>query len=481
MGIKYKGLDFSDEQASVLLEELGAKHDTSSTTPSATPVNGPFPGNNAQLGIFSTPGGRPGVWNATPRMESISRYIPMFKSLVMNELPEVATGVTAASGTNQTSACVVGPKPGQLKAARIVSTFGIVHLSTKIFDITQTGMRVNRADINREFFNQAVVDNPWLPNAPGVNGLDNMATVLRTEMFALGVAAEQAINPVHFVGVAGVENNTYVGVAKQWNGLDALIKTGWTDSVSGQLAPALDANIATFGVNIAGGTDANGRGIVGALTDTYYGSRDQVRKLGIAPVYALTMHPTAWRAIANSWACSYGTDRCYNAAAGTPIQRSALEVQTAYMDFFNNRYLPMDGENVQVILDDSIPVQVLGNNYYQSDIYGVMLYGNGIPTLFGEYFDMGNPEAMEIQNFMSTDGFGASGGRVINDGLYRVFRRETGGCVEFDFFARPRLLTTTPFAHFRLDNIFYTSAYRQTNAQIGNSYYRDGGVTYRNG
>ncbi len=479
MALNIGGKEFSEEQAQALFDSgvLGAKHDTSSTTPSVTPVNGVFPGNNAQLGIFTTPGGRPGIWNATPRMESIARYLPMFKSTILNELPQVATGVTAATGTNQTSACVVGPKPGVLKAARIASTFGIVHISTKIFDVTQAGGQVNRADISPNFYNEASVDNPWLPQVPGVNGLDGQTSVLRTELFALGVAAERAINPVHFVGVAGVEDNTYIGVARQWNGLDALIKTGWVDSVSGQLTPALDANIASFGANIAGGTSANGQGIVTALTDMYYGSDDQVNKLGIVPNYALVMRPDTFRALANSWACSYGTDRCYNAAAGTPITRSSVEVQTNYNDIVRMQMLPMDGRNIPVILDDSIPRQTIGNGYYAADIYGVMMSGNGVPTLFGEYFDMENSEAMEIVNFL---GMGRNT-ETTNNGLYRVFKRETGGCVELDFFARPRILTTTPFAHFRMDNVFYNSFWRQTDAQIGNSFYRNGGVTYRNG
>jgi hypothetical protein len=194
------------------------------------------------------------------------------------------------------------------------------------------------------------------------------------------------------------------------------------------------------------------------------------------PEYGLVMRPDMFRALANVWACSYGTDRCYNAAVGTPITRSSTEVQANFESITSSMMIPMDGRNVQIILDDSIPRQTLGNNYYQSDIYGVMFRGNGIPTLFGEFFDMDNPEAMEIVNFM-----GAPDGTTttVNNGLYRVFKRVTGGCVEFDFFARPRLLTTAPFSHFRLDNVFYSSYFRQTDARIGQSYYRDGGVSYR--
>ena len=67
---------------------------------------------------------------------------------------------------------------------------------------------------------------------------------------------------------------------------------------------------------------------------------------------------------------------------------------------------------------------------------------------------------------------------TVNNGLYRVFKRVTGGCVEFDFFARPRLVTDSPFAHFRVDDLWYYSHYDQRDAIPGRSMYVNGGRTY---
>jgi hypothetical protein len=474
MGIKYKGLDFSDEQASVLLEELGAKHDTSASTPSATPPHGPWPGSNTQFGIFTTPGVRPGMFNATPRVRSIGQYIPMYPSLYFNELIDVATGVTAGTGTNVTSACAVGPKPGQLKNANITAAFGIIHASTKIFDLTQAGMRRNRADIDREFYNQARFVNPWLPDVPGLDADGALNSTLRSEMFSLGVMLERSISQVHFTGVAGTEDNTYLGVARQWNGLDALVKTGWTDSISGAAVLALDASVSNFNAAISGGSDAFSRGIVANIVDTYYGQVDKMRQLGIDPVYVLVMRPDMFRAIAAVWACSYGTDRCYNATDAKPMLRTSDQVQRNYEEIMANMYLPLDGDNIRVIVDDAIPRQTLGNNYYQSDVYGIMLTGNGIPTLYGEYFDMNNADAQEIANF---NGISDAATTTLNNGMYRVFKRVTGGCVEFDIFGRVRLITNAPFAHFRIDNLFYRADYKLTDPIPGQSGYYNGGRT----
>lgn len=481
MSLRIGGKEFSDEQVQVMLDAgllgSGAKHDTSSATPSAVPTHGPFPGNSNQFGVFSGAGVRPGVWNATPRVRSFASAIPMYKTQINQELIDIATGVSVGSGTNQTSACVVGPKPGVLSAMRFASTFGIIHESTKIFDLTQAGLRRNRADVDRESYNIALTQNNWLPEVPGINGENPLNNVLRTEIMALGIELERNISQVHFVGTAGTENNTYLGVARQWNGLDQLIKTGYVDSVSLVAAPAADSTVVSFNAD-ASSTDTFGRTLIAALIDTYYSMVDFLHRLGIEPGYALVMRPDMFRAIAQIWSCSYSTTRCTSSVAGQPLVRDAVSVRAEYEQMLAGHYLPMEGANVPVLLDDSIARDTLGNGYFQSDIYGVALTGNGRPVIYGEYFDMGNPEAMEVANFA---GMSDSITDVINNGMYRVFKRATGGCVEYDFFARPRLIVDSPFMHFRLDNVFYRSAFNQHDAIPGQSYYvTPGGRSYSN-
>jgi hypothetical protein len=453
---------------------VGQKHDTSSTTPNNVPLNGPFPNSTTTFGTFSGAGYRPGIWNATPRVRSFADAIPMFRSEFYNELIEVATGVTAGTGNNQTAACSVGPKPGALKSARITAPFGMIHMSTNIFDITQVGMRRNRADIDRELFNQALTMNNWLPNVPGIQGDGGYWTALRAELYALGIELERNISRVHFTGVSGTSDNTYRGVATQWNGLDQLIREGWTDATSGVAVPALDAEVVSFNAAIDGGLDGFSRTVIAAFTDTYFGQVDMLRRLGITPEFALVMRPDLFRALAAVWSCGYSVTRCVSSAAGQPLVRDAVSTRAEYESILAGQYLPMDGVNVPVLLDDTITRETLGNGHYKSDVYGVALRGNGRPVVYGEFFDMGNPQAMEVANFLST---GAS--QVLNGGLYRAFRRETGGCLEFDFVARPRLITDAPFAHFRIDDLQYRSYYDQRDAIPGQSFYVNGGHSYR--
>ncbi len=478
--IQIGGKDYTPDELLTLAKagvlNVGQKHDVSSTTPTATPLVGPFPGNNAQYGPFGATGtvSRPGMWNATARVRSIGDYIPLFKSLNQNEVIDVATGVTAGSGNNVTSACAVGPKPGQLKGARIAATFGIIHASTKIFDVTQAGMRRNYGDDQeKQFFNSIASMNRWLPQVPGIDGNTTFTSLLRSAMLELGIELERNVSQVHFVGVAGTSNNTYRGVATQWDGLDRLIRTGWTD-IGGTTTPALDAAVVSFNANADGGTDSASRTIVGALIDTYFAQIDYLRRIGITAEFALVMRPDLFRALAAVWSCSYATTRCTSSSAGLPLTRDAVSIQAEYERIMSSMSLPMEGEYVQVILDDTIARDTLGNGYFKSDIYGVALRGNGRPVLYGEYFDMANSMAEELANYA-----GGADMDTANDGMYRVFRYQTGGCLEFDFYARPRLITDAPFMHFRVDDLFYRAAYNQHDAQPGASYYYNGGTTYR--
>ena len=474
-----EGKEYDENELQVLVKagalSIGAKHDTSSTTIAAVPPHGPLPGDNTKYGIFSGAGYRPGVWNGTPRVRSIGQVIPLFKSTWHNELIEVATGVTAGSGNNVTSACTVGPKPGALKAARISASFGIVHMSTKIADITQAGMRRNRADVDRDELNRAMVENPWLPQVPGMLGDGIYNSLLRSEMYALGIELERNVSQVHFVGVSGTENNTYRGVARQWNGLDALIKTGWTDADSGVAVPGLDANVQSFNA-VINGDSADGRNIVETIQDAYYSQTDYLRQIGITPEFVLVMRPELFRRLAEFWACSYAIGRCDTGTEGSPVLREGTATRALFDAMIQGQYLLIDGTQVPVVVDDTIAREVLGNNYYKSDIYGVALRGNGRPTLYGEYFDMGNAEAMELANAF---GLANSETTTVNSDMYRVFKRVTGGCYEFDFFARPRLITDAPFMHFRVDDVFYYSYLREHNPLPGGSHYYDGGLTYR--
>lgn len=478
--IKFGGKEFDTETIQKMIDigliSVGSKHDVSSTTPVAQPMHGVYPNNSSQLAPFTAVGARPGMFNATARVRSIGQRIPLKKSTYRQEIIDIMTGVTAGTGNNVTNACAIGPKQGALKTCRQVYSFGAIHMSTQVVDITQVGKRLNRADVPRELWNQASVDNPWLPQFDGITGLSSTASQFRANMFAFGVNLEWAISPVHFRGVAGTEDNTFRGIPRQWAGLDALYKTGYADP-TGALCTALDSDVVTFNTNMTG-TDSFGRTIVEALTDTIFGRREKARMLGMGGVtWALVMRTDAFRALTEVWACTYNTYRCaVNTSNGYALNIDAAGINAFRDDMFQGEYLLVNGERIPVILDDSIARDVRGNNAYKSDIYLAPLNWQGMDLLYAEYFDQNNPEALEYANAF---GFSGSNTITLNDGMYRVFRYETGGCREFDFWGEVRIIQDAPFLAARIDDVWYNSYYKQTDAIPGQSYHADGGVSYR--
>ena len=479
--IKIRGKEFAPETIQDMIDAgllgSGEKHDASTTTPNAQALHGVYPGNSAQLGTFSGAGVRPGMFSANARVRSLSRFIPTFRNPVLNELIEIMTGVTAGSGNNSTNACADAPTAGDLKVMRQTYTFGIIHLGTRVYDITQLGTRYNRADIPREIYNMAMADNPFLPNVPGIDGISSTAEAFRAAMFALGVELERNVSPVMFVGTAGTENNTYRGVARQWAGLDNLIKTGYTDSVTGLAAAAADSDVVSFNALITG-DDSLGRSFVEALTDTLYGREEKARALGLGGIeWAIVMRPDLFRAVTEIWACTYSTYRCaVPTADGYALNIDAGDVTRLRDDMMNGEYLLVNGNRVRVILDDSIARDTLGNNHYKSDIYIVALSWAGRPLLYMDYFPMDNASAEE---FLTGAGIPDATTTTWNNGLYRVFKRQTKACIHYDVFARVRLILDAPFLSARLDDAAYRSFHRQTDATPGQSYYVNGGVSYR--
>lgn len=457
------------------LLQTGAKNDPSSTTPSTQALYGPFPGSTTQFGPFADGGVRPGMYSATARARTAASVIPLFPTDVYNELIEIETGVTEGSGNNTTSSCGDAPKPGDLKVMRVSSVSGIINIQTRVFDITQAGMRKTRASVDREMFNTAAAINPWLPGTEGVDGTDRASSELRAALYTLGMELERNIGQVMFVGSQGTESNTYRGVARQWAGFDNLIKTGYTDSVTGLAAPAADSVVESFNAVVTG-TDSFSRTVVEAITDAHFAANDRASQVSsVAPEYALFMRPDLFRALTERWAVAYTTFRA-DGAQYEEITRDGFALQQMRLDMQNGRYLLIDGVRVPVVLDDSIARETLGNNYYKSDVYGVALRWGSRPLVYTEYFNMGNPDAEALA---SSTIAGADDSRVINNGMYRVFKKNQGGCYQFQFFARPRLILDAPFVHFRVDDIFYYNYAKTRDVRPGMSLYSNGGVSYR--
>lgn len=471
-----KAKQFSLEEIQGMLDSMGLevtkKHTPSSTTLTAPTLHGPFHGASTQLGIFATPGVRPERFTTLARPPaSFVKALPVGRSIFTKERLEVMTGVTAASGTNATGWCADPPTVGQGKVCQIDYNWGEYYVRSQLHAIPLTGQRYDRADVPATILNQSPEMHPYIPSAMWV--LEDRQP--RYAMFLVGVAADRSMDIVLFQGNNTLAStNTNHGFISEPEGLDRLIKTGYTDARTGLACPAVDSAIVSFNADVAS-TMSDGRNVVQAMSDLYWGLKDRASKFGMeGTIWGIAMRPEMFRPLIENWVCQYYTYRCTSTnAPNANLVEIMHETNDLRLQMLQGQYLLIDGEPVPVFLSEGIVRDVLGNQHYKSDTYVVPLSWNGMPLTHVEFFPMDNPEATELSSLSAIER------SVLNNGMWLVSSEDTAMCTELHFAAKYRIILETPFLAGRLDDVSYTFRAPTRAAQPGDTFnYADGGKTY---
>lgn len=464
---------YSLEEIQGIAKALGIaqKNDPASTTLTAPTLQGPFSGNADQYGIFSGAGVRPDRFSTLVRPHSFMRALQISKSEYTDEILEVMTGVTAASGTNATGFCGNPPTVGQGKVCQQIYKFGKYYVKTDLNSIPEIGQLRNRADVPGNIINQGTAGHPLIPDL--MFRLADPRSQLQYELWRIGVEAERTLDVVGIQGDISVDStSSEFGHIVEFNGLDLQIKNDYTDAVTGLACEAMDSEVISYSAAV-GDTTSDGRNMVQVMEDTMYGLRERGEGMQIEGVqYAIVMRKEAFRPFVNAYACDYNNYIC-TGAAGTPNNNDAVTVNGLRQSMLTGRYILVAGEQVPVLFTEGIAQTTPAANTMESDIYIVPLNWQGLPLTHLQYFDMGNSYATEFSNFTN----GAT--VVMNNGLWIAAERDTGLCKEYHFANRMRLILETPFLAGRIDNIQYTNLAPIRNALPGASYYADGGSSFR--
>lgn len=452
------------------------KNDPASTTLTGQAWHGTFPGNANQYGLFSDGTVRPQRFTTLVRPRSMFQAIlqrgGFSRSVYDNEILEVMTGVTQASGTNATGWCGNPPTAGNGKVAKVQYGWGKWYMKTNLEALAEIGSLRNRSDVPAQILNAAPGDNPLIPSL--LYSLQDTRSVLAKELWLLGVHKERVLGKV---GIQGDRTKasaaTQLGWIQEFTGLDSLIKTGYVDADTQTLAPALDSWVVNWGADIA--ATVGGSNFVQAMTDGYWTVKDRASAMDMADTeFGIFMRPEQFRPVVENWACSYATYRC-SGSAGLPINQDANEVNRLRLEMQDGKYLLIDNEPVPVIFEEGIPRSSLSANSFFSDIYVAPLSWAGMPLLRMEYYDMNNPYIQEFSSFVDPNK-----ARTLNEGLYIVGTRDTGLCLEYHFQSKMRLILEAPWLAFRLDDVQYTVRTGQRLADPSDTnFYADGGVTYQ--
>lgn len=452
--------------------QAGFKHDASGVPISEGYMHGPG-------GLLTFPGVNQRVFHTIVGNRGLIGELPTSPSLVTNPTFFVLTGIKDVSGSEPEDVCDDAPVAGLHKGGIVTSVFGRYQRQTPEIDLTRLGARVDRADP----LDLQLVGNPINaggafavgPGDPGISG-DILLNEVNNKMQALGLALHRLLSEQIWTGNPG--NNTGGGGYKEMTGLQQLIITGHVDIETGLTLPSLDSDLQDFGSQRV---DANGTHLVNALSYMYRTRKSLAERTGIMPVrWVFVMHPELWWEVTNVWPCSYLTYMC-QPTGNAQVQINAADQVKMRDELRNGKYLIINGERINVILDDGIPfydgndgVGVVGAaGCMKSDIYMLpMSIGTGEAVTFLEHFDFNNGS---IDSALALN----ANATISRQGPWMMALSQKLWCLKWQALIMPRLICRTPWLAGRLQNIVYCPTENDRQSFPSQPYFVNGGRVSR--
>lgn len=449
-----------------------------SSTPTSTYGHGPG-------GLFSHPALERPVFSAMilPRA-GLQARLPLNKSQFDYPLYGIFTGVTATTGDEPTGPCDDFPVAGLSKLCMQSSVFARQGRESRVFELDRIGRLTDRGEHTDFQF----MGNPWqgermMPQIPGSGDSNAVLNQEYAKMaFEMGVTWQRDFAREFYSG--NPSNNTAQGGRKYYRGLDLLINTGYRDAESGQTCPAADSIVRSFGnLNIS----TNAATLIAQITNIYRNLKYIASGAGLDPVkWVIAMRWSTFYEITDVWPCAYLSYRCTNLATGsTQFVDSAQQIamrdeMRSNMYERTGQYLLIDGERVEVVIDDAIEELGIGAGTFRSAIYFVPLTVlGGVPVTYMEYFPYNVANgAMDFARFGAPQGSFQDS----DDGRFLWhFKPPTNYCVQFLVKTEPRLILRTPYLAARLTNVQYTPLAHEREPFTDSTYFVNGGRTDRAG
>jgi len=474
-------MDLVKELAKALLPELeqqrgrayGFKHDT----PAGGPITAGY--THGPGGLLSFPGADPDVFNAAVGTHSLLGQLPTKATLYTNPTYWVLTGVQDITGSEKDGVCDDAPVAGLMKACLQTSVFGRYERATAELELNRLGAQTDRADP----MDLRLIGTPLGNTAGGVFGAgpgnpetpaDLLTNEVARKFWERNVAFHRLLSRQLWIG--NPANNAGAGGYKEITGMDRLITTGVVDAETGQACAAADSYISNFSY---GRIDQSADAIVAAVTDVYYQLTDRAIRSGVMPVrWIIAMRPQLFYELTAVWPCSYLTYRCQ--VSGNEQVNIDARDQVRFRDEMRaGKYLLIDGERVEVIIDEGI-AELNGNESgsfppgcFATDIYFIpMSVVGGRSVTFLEYFQYQNPS---IQTALS----GMVLGRI--EGAFLTWPRQNNQCISWQSKVEPRLVLRTPWLAGRLQNVVYCPTQHNRDSFPDEPYWVNGGRTNRVG
>lgn len=451
---------------------IGEKHDASGTPISVGYTHGPG-------GVLSFPGVDPDAFHTIVGRRTMLGQLPTNPSLYTNPTYYTITGVLGDTGSEKTDVCDNAPTAGLMKACLTTSVFGRYERATGELELNRLGQRTDRADpMDLRLIGSPLVQTglfgagPENPDTPA----DLFTNEVARKFWERNVSFHRLLSRQLWLG--NPDNNTGGGGYKEMTGFEILINTGYVDAETGSTCPSVDSYVRDANylrIDLAG----NGTTLVAEITNAYYQVKDRAERMGFMPVrWVIAMRPQLFYEITALWPCSYLSYRCNLGTSATEF----IDAQDAVRfrdEMRAGRYLLIDGERIEVVVDDGIRETTNTNDAnvtsgcFASDIYFIpMSVVGGRAVTFLDYFQYANPSVQEALGNMVL-------GRI--EGAFLTWPRQTNQCVVWQSKVEPRLVLRTPWLAARLQHVQYCPIQHVRDEFPSDPYHVDGGRTSRSG
>lgn len=450
---------------------IGYKHDAP-----GTPITTGF--NHGPGGLLTFPGVDPTIFHTVMGHTSLLGQLPTVASVYTNPTFFTITGVQDDIGSEKDDVCADAPTAGLMKGCMLTSVFGRYERATPELELNRLGQRIDRADPMDLTLVGSPIASSGLFNT-GQQGAQAPGDVLTNEVsrkfWERNVSLWRLLSRQLWNG--SPVNNTAGGGYKEMTGFSVLVNTGHRDAETGVACPALDSYISNFNY---GSVSTSGTQIISAITDMYYQMKRRAELTGIAPVrWVFAMRSQLFYEISAVWPCAYLSYRC-NPSSGATEFIDAQDAVRFRDEMRSGRYLLIDGERIEVVLDDGMP-ELDGNSSggsfpggcFATDIYLIpMSVVGGRAVTFMEYFDYGNAS---LATALSDNLVLAR-----QEGAFLTWIRQKNQCIVWQTKVEPRLIMRTPWLAARLQNVVYCPVQHERTSFPNDPYFVDGGKTFRN-
>ena len=396
----------------------------------------------------------------------LASMLPTDPTIYDYPLYEYVTGFTAPVGNQGGAACDDGPVAGAMKACTQTAQLGVYKFMTRELDISKVG----HASCRSEMFDHRVLNDPLVEQLAGIfPTLPNQDAIM---------AGREVLARILMVGVAfqdELARQLYVGsgAGNEFAGLEMLVSSTKWDARTGKDCPSLASDIRNMNYACLGSV-GGGDAVVRTITSMWRNLNNNASKMNFGQTrWVIVMRTQLFHEITDIWPCMYMSQGCMSPSPNVTFSVDTGDQINLRDSMRNEKYLIIDGQRVQVVTDDALEEEVVGNGRFASDIYILPLtVRGGVQVLYWEYFDYsrGTNQAIRDGNLQSdfwTD-----------DGRYLWHKKPPKNwCVQWISKIEPRLILLTPHLAGRIQSICYSPDKHFRDVYPDQPYYVNGGVT----